>query len=315
VILSRGEDKLGASGSAQAGVSAWVLGPALVLGAVLSFSVYLPARRTLHEGGVRMEQLQRWAAGPWPSAEDHREVEARLLHREVRRARLESRNPSLAELPHLMQALASLSRSTGFELDHLTPDQPRDQDPDQRTFRLHLIGSFLGFNAFLDGLGDLPWLLVPQGFSVEGEGAVSIQLVLGTHLHSGTRFNPMEGGSDALLNQAFEDPTNDGGSDTNSRSRVRSPLQTDPFEPMARATPRRALTGLVLHGVIVDSNPSRSIALLRWPDERQVFSARVGEQVGEGRLLEVHTESVDFAVPGPMGPEFLRIPRWSGSHD
>jgi len=302
-------------GGSVAGVSARVLGPVLVLGAVLSFSVYLPVRATLQEGDARMGQLQRWAAGPWPSADDYREVEARLLHREVHRARLESRNPSLEELPHLLQALAALSRSTGFDLDHLTPDPPRAQDPDQRTFRLHLIGPFPGFTAFLDGLGDLPWLLVPHGFSVEGEGAVSIQLVLGTHLHSGTRFNPKEGGGVALLNQAFAGPSYEGGVDTESRSSVRSPLRTDPFEPFSREAPGRALTGLVVHGVMMDTNPSRSLALLRWPDERQVFSARVGEQVGEGRLLEVHTESVDFVVPGPMGPVFLRIPLWSGSHE
>ncbi|MFW6206176.1 MAG: hypothetical protein ACOC5I_02970 [Gemmatimonadota bacterium] len=89
----------------------------------------------------------------------------------------------------------------------------------------------------------------------------------------------------------------------------------DPFEPLTRDNemgPR--FEELSLQGIIYSQAPGRSVALLQGGGER-VFRARVGDVLGNSRVIEIGPTRVIMAVEnfGTIRQEILEMPQRGGA--
>ena len=89
----------------------------------------------------------------------------------------------------------------------------------------------------------------------------------------------------------------------------------DPFQPLTGENemgPR--FRELSLHGIIYSAAPGRSVVMLRGGDDR-VYRARVGDVVGNSRVIEISPTRVIMAVEnfGTIRQEILELPQRGGA--
>lgn len=89
----------------------------------------------------------------------------------------------------------------------------------------------------------------------------------------------------------------------------------DPFQPLTEGNqmgPR--FQELMLQGIIYSAVPGESVVLLRGGEDR-VFRARVGDVVGNSRVIEITPTRVIMAVEnfGSIRQEILELPQRGGA--
>lgn len=270
-----------------------------------SFAVHLPARSQLEGLASRIRQLEGAALQAPIPVEAQRELEVRLLAREVRLSRLEAGLPTLLDIPHVLRRVEAEAREAGLRLDALHPERVAPTDATElRRFRLQVEGPFPAFWVFLEALAETPWFLVPEVLIIEGAGSVRAELVISTRIHAG--FRPFVSPPDVPIHEAG----NAHATNVEPRRIIPSWLDDPSRDPFARLDPEdaaRSVRGIELRAVLSDGNPLRALALLGWPGEAKVHPVRTGDRLGDGVVLEIRPHEVQIAVASVLGPEILRV--------
>lgn len=87
----------------------------------------------------------------------------------------------------------------------------------------------------------------------------------------------------------------------------------DPFQPLTSEAVGPRFEDLALGGIIFSPDPGRSVAMLRAGS--RLFRARVGDQIGNVRVVEIGPLRVVFAVNdfGQVRQEVLELKRQEGA--